>query len=182
MKYIDYVNYLEENPFIGNQEQCGKGKDYWNADYWTIEVARYLHLGKDYHIPDKFKNNIHCDINRIRKDANIKLSLKSILEEQKNEASVLLIGEVGRGLDILISNSVKKWDKIFCYDQVDYSEYLKIFDNVEFIQKTTHVYDPTFIDIQSSFKYIFIINHSIHIKFDKFHGAIHGIINGRMSW
>lgn len=171
----NFLNYLEKNPFEGNQEQCGGGESYWNADMWTIEVTRCLLLGDDYTIPEKLKGNRFADPNRIKKDVEIKISEKKILEQIKDSTDVLLIGEVGRGLDILIANSVKEWDKIYCWDQVDYSEQLQIFDNVEFVKKPTSIFNP----IQE--KHIFIINHTIN-KIDKFKVAIHGIINGELIW
>ena len=45
-KIQKFLKYTVENPYEGNQEQCGVGKDYWNSDYWTMEVAAYLFLGR----------------------------------------------------------------------------------------------------------------------------------------
>lgn len=176
---LDFVYYLEANPYEGNQEQCGTGKDYWNADMWTLEVARCLLHGDDYVLPMKYKHNKFADPNRIKHDANVKRKLKNLLQEIKDSADVLLIGEVGRGLDILVANTVKKWKTIICYDQVNYQEYLRIFDNVHFIQGTTATFEPAWI----AENHIFIINHSIYKKFDRFKAVSeHGIIDGEMVW
>ena len=60
MNYEEFIEYLERTPYVGNQEQCGTGKDY------------------------------NCDPNRIKKDAQVKLSLKKSLEKIKDKANVLL--------------------------------------------------------------------------------------------
>lgn len=182
VSYKDFLKYLEENPFIGHQEACGIGDNYWNADYWTMEVTRYLIFGDDYFLPVYLKNNQNADPNRTKLDANIKLSIKKILSEIKDSADYLLVCEVGRGLDILIANEIKKWKKIYCYDHVDYKNYLvNIFDNIDFIQKSTDAFIPEIDD-----KYIVIMNHSIY-PYEKFKNknsvyGIHGIINGELKW
>lgn len=174
----EFVSYLESNPFEGNQEQCGQGKDYWNADMWTMEVARCLLYGDDYTLPLKYKHNKFADPNRIKHDAEIKRKLKNLLQDIEG-IDVLLIGEVGRGLDILMANQVKEWKQIICYDQVNYKDYLDIFDNVHFIQGTTATFEPAWIPE----KHIFIINHSIYRNFDRFKAVSeHGIIDGEMAW
>lgn len=175
MTYKEFLKNTKENPFIGNQEQCGTGNNYWNADYWTIEVTRCL-LYDDYTLPKKFDGNKFADPNRIKKDAAMKLSMLKILDDIKDSADCLLICEVGRGLDILIANMVKTWKKIYCFDHVNYGEYLKIFD-VEFVQRGTGVYVPE--DIKED--HIVIMNHSIY-KPDKFKCAVHGIIDGERKW
>ena len=119
MTYKEFLKYVKENPFEGNQEQCGTGSNYWNADYWTIEVARCLSI-EEYILPERFQGNKFADPNRIKHDADIKLSLLKILDEIKDSTDCLLICEVGRGLDILIANMVKKW-KIYCFDPVSYT-------------------------------------------------------------
>ena len=179
MNYEEFIEYLERTPYVGNQEQCGTGKDYWNADLWTLEVARCLYWGKYYSIPEEFKDNKNCDPNRIKKDAQVKLSLKKSLEKIKDKANVLLIGEVGRGLDILVSNMVKKWDMIYCWDQVDYTESLSVFDNIFFIHKSS----SAMIHPVMKEKHIFIMNHSIHQP-SMFlnNNLVHSIIDGEILW
>lgn len=176
----EFLRYLEKNPFIGNQESCGIGIHYWNADYWTIEVTRYLIERDKYTIHSKFKGNRFADPNRIRKDGNIKLSVKNILQKIKDSADCLLVCEVGRGLDIVVSNQVKKWKKIYCYDHVNYKEYLKIFNNVEFIHTSTSVFNPEIIKE----KCIMIMNHSLYRDLDRFKNdnIIHAIVDGEQKW
>jgi hypothetical protein len=181
MDYKQFLNYLEKNPFVGNQESCGTGEHYWNADYWTIEVTRYLIEGNKYTVPDKFKGNRNADPNRIKNDALIKLNVLNLLQDIKDSADYLLICEVGRGLDILMASQVKKWKKIYCYDQVDYRNYLYVFDNnINFVRKSTGVFSPETI----SEKCIVIMNHSIcsYEKFKKNMNSVHGIINGDLKW
>lgn len=174
----DFIEYLENNPYRGNQESCGTGKNYWTADMWTLEVAKAYCYG-NYKKPKKFENNRHCDPSRIIEDAQIKVKEKKILESIKNDADYLLIGEVGRGLDVLIANSVKKWKKIYCFDHVNYKHYL-MFDNVEFFHTSTGAFCPCMIRERC----IFIMNHSIHSydKFKRYMRSVHGLINGEMIW
>lgn len=177
MTYKEFLKHVKENPFIGNQEQCGTGNNYWNADYWTMEVARCLAYD-DYILPTKFHGNKFADPNRIKKDAAIKKTIKTVLNNIKDSADCLLVCEVGRGLDIIVANMVKEWKTIYCYDHVDYKTHLNIFKNVNFIQKGTGVYEPELI----TDKYIVIMNHSIY-PYDKFKkNSVHGIINGEKIW
>lgn len=171
----DFLKYLENNPFIGNQESCGIGDNYWNADMWTIEVIK-AYCG-NYNKSKKLKNNRNYDPNRIKIDAKIKHNMRKNLEDIKNETDFLLICEVGRGIDILIANNVKKWKKIYCYDQVDYSSYLNIFDNIEFYKSPSSIFNPDIIlhDI------IMIVNHSIYKPFEN-KNIIHAIIDGELKW
>lgn len=176
----EFIEYLKKNPFKGNQEACGKGIHYWNADMWTIEVATCLLDVDNYTLPEKFKGNRFADPNRIKKDAKIKISVKNILQNIKDSADCFLVCEVGRGLDIVIANQVKKWRKIYAYDHVNYKEYLKIFNNVEFIHTSTSVFNPEIIKE----KCIMIMNHSLYRDLDRFKNdnIIHAIVDGEQKW
>jgi hypothetical protein len=181
MDYKQFLNYLEKNPFKGNQESCGAGVHYWNADYWTVEVTRCLIEGDKYTVPDKFKGNRNADSNRIKSDANIKLNILNILQDIKDSADSLLICEIGRGLDVLIANQVKKWKTIYCYDQVNYEKYLtNVFNNISFVRKSTGAFFPETISDEC----IVIMNHSIcsYEKFKKNMNSVHGIIDGVLKW
>jgi hypothetical protein len=173
----DFLTYLKSTPYEGHQEQCGRGLNYWNADYWTIEVTRCLLFGNDYVLSNKFENNKNADPNRIKKDSNIKLLMKKNLETVNNDSDFLLICEVGRGLDVLIANNVKKWKKIYCYDHVDYGSHLSIFDNVEFFHEGTNVFNPDKIPNDL----IMIVNHSLYKPY-KNKNIIHAIIDGELKW
>ena len=175
-----FIEYLESNPFIGNQESCGRGKDYWNADMWTIQVSKCLYYGYEYTVPDKFKDNCNADLNRIKSDANIKLNVMNILQDIKDSADCLLICESGRLLDGVIANQVKEWKKVYCYDHVNYEKYLNIFDNIEFIHTSTNTFDPKIIKE----KCIMIMNHSLCRNLDKFkiNNIIHAIVDGEVKW
>lgn len=177
MTYKEFLKHVKENPFIGNQEQCGTGNNYWNADYWTIEVARCL-SSDEYILPVRFKGNKFADPNRIKKDADIKRAIKTVLESIKDSADCLLVCEVGRGLDILVANTVKEWKTVYCYDHVNYERYLKrVFNNISFLQKGTGVYMTDLIEDEC----IVIMNHSIY-SYEKFMNTTHGIINGELKW
>ncbi len=182
MTYKEFLKHVEDHPFKGNQEQCGTGNNYWNADYWTIEVARCLSF-KDYILPERFKGNRFADPNRIKRDADIKISCRSILDNIKDSADVLLIAEVGRGLDILTANMVKKWDKIYCWDHVDYSNYLTIFDNIEFIHKPSSIMMDRIMMDEIKEKHIFIMNHSLYPPANFWNdNNVHSISDGGLLW
>ena len=182
-KYMKkFIEYLESNPFVGHQEQCGRDKDYWNADMWTVQVSKCLYYGDKYSTPENFKDNRNYSVNEIRSNADMKLSMKKILEDIKDSADCILVCESGRLLDGIMANMVKSWKKIYCYDHVDYRKYYPkdIFDNIDFVVKNTGVFSPESI----SDKCIVLMNHSIHPydKFKKYTNSVHGIINGELKW
>jgi hypothetical protein len=176
----DFLHYISNTPFDGNQESCGVGDNYWNADMWTIEVAKCLYFGSSYSMSSFFKNNGNYNIKEIIKDANIKISLYKNLKLKSNTDSILIC-EVGRGLDIVIANMVRKWNKIYCYDQVNYNEYLKYFgNNIRFFHVTTSGFRNN-IQKYLSEDVTMICNHSIYkpLKHEK---IIHTIIDGELRW
>lgn len=83
---IDFYNHLKKNqlPDSVNQESKGKGENKYTADMWTIEVCECL-IGID------------C---KQYKYYEQKLLMYETLESVKDNANVLCVGEVGRGLDI----------------------------------------------------------------------------------
>ncbi len=175
----DFLTYVIDNqlPEGVNQEQCGKGKHYWNADFWTMEVAAYLIQETDYEVPERFKGNRNCDPNRMKHDAEIKKSVYENLQKFQLDGDALLICEVGRGLDILMANMVKKWRKIYCYDQVNYTKYLSYFSDIEFFHISTAQFDPSNIPENVTM----IMNHSLYKPFEN-DNIIHAIIDGEISW
>ena len=90
-----------------NQEAQGFGSKKYTADMWTLDVCKcLLNMDcKDYHYKPK-------------------LRMFETLKKIKDDADTICIGEVGRGLDILIANMLKKW-KVICYDHNPiYNKYL----------------------------------------------------------
>lgn len=185
-----FLQYLIRNllPSYIKQEEQGEGENYWNADFWTIEVAKCLYVGDRAYLepeytPSKFLNNKNYNKKEIINHAMIKKSMFEFLKEVKDDANELLVCEVGRGLDILIANMVKKWDKIYCYDQNKvYGNYLKSdFNNIEFYPEPTVVFDPEVVDNNT----IAIINHSRLRDYTKYKNAekiVHLIADGKLIW
>ena len=81
--------------------------------------------------------------------------------EGKTKVSELLIGKVGRGLDILVALSVKNWNKIYCYDHNGrYEDLLNQFFpdlNIKFSISSTLNYDHS----QCRNPYVMILNHAL---------------------
>ena len=143
---IDYKSYLDYtlNNFLPKgsiQEKTGRGEKLWTADNWTAGVAECLMVGVD-----EYKNDM-LPYKTYQRDLIIaskhKLSMLEILEKIKDDAEYLFMAEVGRGLDILIANSIKEWSGIYCYDHVNYEKYLKesFGDVVTFVQKKSISFD-----------------------------------------
>ncbi len=172
-----FLKYVIENPFKGKQQECGIGKDYWNSDLWTIEVAACLFLGEEYILPEGYENNKNADPNRIKKDAEWKIATYANLQKIQLDCDAILVSEVGRGLDILMASMVKKW-KIYCYDQVDYGKYLKYFgDDIIFFHKSTTGFDSSVVPEDV----ILIHNHSIYKPFET-KNIVHVIDDGELKW
>jgi hypothetical protein len=153
---------------IDKQEACGEGKDFWCSDWWTIEVLKCLYLGTyDYNRfnpPRRLINNSNFSKNEILKAVNYKMSMMDHLERFSNDHRVLLVGEVGRGIDIVLACLIKNnWERIICYDS-NYliNDVLKDFSvrhlpiNVEFITASTNSYPVDNIPDNT----IMVINHS----------------------
>jgi hypothetical protein len=100
----------------------------WTDDDWHMEIAKYLLVEKSnylsYNPPSRLKNNPYYNPQKLLESGEIKIKTAKILSKISMEADTLLICEVGRGLDILVSNSIKKWNRIICYDYVNYKLHL----------------------------------------------------------
>lgn len=124
MDFKSFISHVQNNLLKEDepQEKCGKGKYRWTADMWTLGVAECLNSGVTKYEPKKRIYQLY------KKDltiaSNFKLRTLEMLEKIKDKANCLFVGEVGRGLDILIAESIKKWDLIYCYDQVNYDKHL----------------------------------------------------------
>lgn len=109
---------------IDKQEAVRNGKDIWCADWWTIEVLKCLFNGEAvYRVdppPNRLKNNKIWSMEQIVSNANQKLQMMKLLEENKDFSDTLYVCEVGRGIDILLASFIKPWKKIVCYDTNEY--------------------------------------------------------------
>lgn len=87
------------------QEQSGEGDRLWTSDDWTIAVANCLLSGPDNFNDERVSRlNYHRDIVVA---AERKIKMINILDSIKDSADSLFVGEVGRGLDILLALQVK---------------------------------------------------------------------------
>lgn len=180
---VDYRNFIKhvKNNLLPDdypQEKCGIGKKHWTADMWTIGVSECMIVGEENYNPQEriykiYKNNIIVA-------SNLKKSMIEKLNKVKDSTDYLLVAEVGRGLDILIANNIKKWKKIYCYDHVDYNRYLKNYfvnEDIRFTASPTTVFDTT----QLKEKCIMLLNtnikHEINALIKKMGKPIQRFIN-----
>lgn len=159
-------NQIPENV---HQEAAGYGSKRYTADMWTLEVCECL-LGMD------------CKKFPYR---NQKLDLFTSLKKVMNDANAICVGEVGRGLDILIANMLKKW-KVICYDHNPiYAEYLdKYFKDYKFHPISTHGFIAN-VSNHIKEKTIFIIDNTKCRDFKKLEeneNIVHLIFYGRLLW
>lgn len=100
------------------QEACGTWPNIWCCDFWNLETVRCLMMGDkkyaevgswEYIYDVSYKSDV-------RTSAELKLNGLVKLEQYKDETDTLLIPECSRGIDILITNTIKKW-KIITYDR-----------------------------------------------------------------
>jgi len=173
---LKFYEHLKENqiPEDQPQEAQGLGSKRYTADMWTLEVCECL-LGMDCkRMPYKTQ----------------KLGLLESLEKVKDDADVLCVGEVGRGLDIAVANIIKEW-KVICYDHNPiYKEYLdKYFKRVEFHKAPTSVFlEKEWNDVYSKHikeKTIFIMDNTKCRNFKQLEeneNIVHFIYYGKLLW
>lgn len=132
IKLARFIEHLKQNPIlpINAQECCGKEENFWCADWWTIEVAKCLFFGKavytKYDLSPQFRNNRNFSKPNTVDAADRKLRMVEILRSRLDRVNHLFVCEVGRGLDILLAESLKHWETIYCYDSsYRYEAYLK---------------------------------------------------------
>ena len=165
-----FYEHLKENllPDDVPQESMGKGCNLYTADDWTLDVCRTLIKEED-----------------TKHGSNRKRLMLGCLQEVKDDADVVLVGEVGRGLDILIAQMVKEW-KFICYDHNPiYKKYLnKYFNHVEFHP----ISSSFFLDKNQELindKCIMVMNHSKVRKFElikRNENIVHLIFDGELLW
>jgi len=188
----NFYKHLIENLIPDNvtQEAAGHGEERYTADNWTMDMCRCMIEGTDSfrkEVPPEFKDSPGYINNLIISHVKLKYKAYEHLKKIKDDADVLCIGEVGRGLDILISQMVKEWEWIICYDHNPiYKEYLNRY----------FYYDMTFHGVSSSYflkenhnmikdKTIMVINHSNLRQFDiikKNKNIVHLIFDGEIKW
>ena len=168
-----FYEHLKENQIPSNvtQEAQGYGSKRYTADMWTLEVCECL-LGMPCKPSEHYKKQ--------------KEWLLESLEKVKNDADKICIGEVGRGLDIVIASMIKQWD-VICYDHNPIYRGLldKYFKDVEYICTSTN----DFIDNRSEKlikeKTIFIIDNTKCRNFEaleKNKNIVHLIFYGKLEW
>ena len=113
----DVVN----NPLpLDKQEAIFRDGKWWCADWWTIEVLKCLFLGektyRDELPPRRLRNNGIFSIDNIVADTNNKLNMMDVMRSVNGWSHLLLVCEVGRGIDILLASLVQDWQSIYVYD------------------------------------------------------------------
>jgi hypothetical protein len=170
LKFLKHVllNQLPKD----KQETCGTSKNFWSADFWTIELCKCLYLDNQKYeksrLPKWLHNKQHQHIQEILIAYEIKNKMFQELIKVKNDSNNLLICEVSHGIDILVSLQIKKWDNIYCYDQVNlYGPILQEFFqenyNLKPIFFSTSSYAFNLNQIQSN-DYIVISNQCTSLK------------------
>lgn len=117
-----FIKSIQENPLpIEGQRSIGKGKDLFVEDWLEIELAKFFYLGIDIYkrdpIPRRLSHNNSFNIEMIIKRALTKIELYHYIERNKDQFDGIVIYKSGRGLDIILANAIRKWKKIFCFDE-----------------------------------------------------------------
>ena len=181
----DFLQYTAENLIfpLDKQECTGAGADFWCADWWTIEVAKCLFIGNIRYlndpIPKRLEGNKNFALQDGIKSADMKRNILTSLIELKDTCSSLFIPQIGRGIDLLLANLVKPWENVYCFDVVNYEQYLKGFftNKIHFKPVAESGYDLNNIEEES----IAIINEAliksepmeVLLKHDKITKIIH---------
>ena len=115
-----FLEYFQHHPLrFDQQESVKRDGFFWCLDYWTLEVAKYLFLGKEdyirFPIARRLWGNTLWHKNDIVTDGEKKLKTIEALKQIKDSADNLFIVEAGWGLDLLIACTVKKWH-VKCLD------------------------------------------------------------------
>ncbi len=126
---INFLTYTQNNTIKPDSyTSVGVYPHIWTDDDWHMEVAKYLLIGEtnylSYNPPSRLKGNPYYNPQKLVDSGKIKIKTADALSKISAEEKTLLICEVGRGLDILVSASVKKWDRVICYDYVNYKLHL----------------------------------------------------------
>lgn len=171
----DFRDYLLENMIPPDlpQESMGVDDEKYTADDWTIDVCNALITG-----------NWHRG--STKHGMRIKLKVLENLKKVKDDSNILCVGEVGRGLEIAIANTIKNWDKIICYDHNSiYEDYIwRYFKNTNF--KFYDIGTRVFMENVNDYiegKPILIISHTMYRDYDKLKESfVHVIHDGELLW
>ena len=123
-----FKEHVENNPVmpIKNQQcQIRKGKGLlngkvyklWTADMWTIEICDHLLNSKanenkySYDYPNKGELGY-----QVWETWKHKVNMYKNLIRIKDKSDAIIIGEVSRGVDLLLAQMVKDWKHIYAYD------------------------------------------------------------------
>jgi hypothetical protein len=145
-----FIEYTKNNliPKDIHQEQTGRGKTLWTSDDWTLAVANCLDVSIE-----NYKDDIVEKLNYYRDiivAAERKYKMFDLLEKKKNSAESILVGEVGRGLDIIFAFLTKEWKTVYCYDQFEYYEkFIKGFFpscNIKYTTSISKRYDLSILE------------------------------------
>ena len=118
---------------VRDQNSMGEGKNLFVEDWLTIEVSKYLYIGKYRYfkepIPRRLEGNQSFDQKRVMEVAEEIVDYISILEKNPDKFNKLKIYNIGRGLSLLLALFVKTdFEKIACYDvNPKYEDLLRIF-------------------------------------------------------
>jgi len=146
---IEFRDHIKDNMIqpVRNQECARWNNSLWTADLWTLGVIDKLlnHNPEEYSTEDPKEQmpNISGTMDyHLWYSSRWKIHMFEELQKIKDESDTILIGEIGRGLDLLIANMVKKWNHVLAYDQSKHNgKYLfRYFKDVEYSVTNTFTY------------------------------------------
>jgi len=164
IELMKFVQFVQTNLLpIHEQKHVGElGKDFFCVDWWTIEVCKCLFNGEQMYVEDpppwRLRDNKNFDKQKIIKDAKKRLETIEMLKLKHSEKEILIIHNVGRGLELVLANHFKQWDRAICYDKnIQYGPLLdmyfreKLGMNIEFNPEGDGPIDVLVIDPKCGF-------------------------------
>ena len=118
---IELMKFVQTNLLpIYEQKHVGElGKDFFCVDWWTIEVCKCLFNGIDMYLEDpppwRLRDNKNFSKEKIIEDAKDRIEIIEMLKNSGKD--ILFIHRVGRGLEVVLANHIKKWERIICFDK-----------------------------------------------------------------
>lgn len=178
--WIKFLKHVILNQLPKDKQQArGKGDNFWCCDWWTIEMTKYIYLGEKKYLetrkPRWLQKKIYNVLADLQRATQMKEKMFNHLIKLQNDADDLLVCEVAHGIDIIIALQVKKWNQIYCYDQVNYqpsiSKFFNSYYNINPIFFLTSSYGFNYDKIQSN-GCIVLVNYGALTKeketYDKF--------------
>ncbi len=187
-KIREFKRHVENNLVTPiNMQECqirkGKGlingKSYklWTADLWTIEICDHLlnSEANENKYPDDYPYRGELEY-QVWETWKHKVNMYKNLIKIKDESDTIVIGEVGRGVDLLLAQMIKDWKHILAYDHaLPYEPLLRLwFKGYEYYTTSTAKFLTTDKYIKS--ECILIINETKFRKWDKINQNIKNII------